>query len=38
MDDFITKIQVEELYDEEQYQELCEFYEWLNQQSEQEEK
>jgi len=32
MDDFITKVQVEEIYDEQQFQEMVEFYEWLNEQ------
>lgn len=32
MDDFLTNIQVEELYDEQQFQEMQEFYEWLNEQ------
>lgn len=36
VDDFITKIQVEEIYDEQQLQEMHEFYEWLNKQNEQE--
>lgn len=34
IDDFITKIQVEELYDERQLQEMHEYYEWLNKQNE----
>ena len=33
MDDFLTKVQVEELYDEQQLQEINEYYEWLNQQN-----
>lgn len=32
MDDFLTKIQVEEIYDEQQLQEINEYYEYLNQQ------
>jgi hypothetical protein len=36
LDDFITKIQVEEIYDEQQLQELHEFYDWINNQPEQE--
>lgn len=34
IDDFIAKIQVEELYDEQQLQEMHEYYEWLNKQNE----
>ena len=34
IDDFIAKIQVEELYDERQLQEMHEYYEWLNKQNE----
>ena len=37
MDDFITHPQVEELYDEIQYQEMIEFYEWLNKQNDEQE-
>ena len=33
MDDFLTKVQVEEIYDERQLQELNDYYEWLNQQN-----
>jgi hypothetical protein len=33
MDDFLTKVQVEEIYDEQQLQEIHEYYEWLNQQN-----
>jgi hypothetical protein len=32
LDDFLTKVQVEEIYDEQQLQELNEFYEYINQQ------
>jgi hypothetical protein len=32
MDDFITNVQVEEIYDEQQLKEMHEFYEWLNEQ------
>jgi hypothetical protein len=32
MDDFITKVQVEEIYDEQQLKEIEEFYEYLNEQ------
>jgi hypothetical protein len=32
MDDFITKVQVEEIYDEQQLQEMHEYYEYLNEQ------
>jgi hypothetical protein len=31
MDDFLTKVQVEEIYNEDQLQEINEYYEWLNQ-------
>lgn len=33
MDDFLTKVQVEEIYDEQQLQELNDYYEWLEQQN-----
>lgn len=36
LDDFITKVQVEEIYDETQLQELHEFYNWLNTEHEKE--
>jgi hypothetical protein len=32
LDDFLAKVQVEEIYDEQQLQELNEFYEYINQQ------
>ena len=34
IDDFIAKIQVEELYNERQLQEIHEYYDWLNKQNE----
>ena len=36
IDKFITEIQVEEVYTDQQQQELNEYYEWLNNQNEQE--
>lgn len=33
MDDFLTKVQVEEIYNEQQLQEIHEYYEWLEQQN-----
>lgn len=35
LNDFITQVQVEEIYDETQYQEMIEFYEWLENQNDQ---
>ena len=36
LDDFITKVQVEEIYDEQHQQDLYDYYEWLTEQNEQE--
>ena len=33
MDDFTTKVQVEEFYDEQQLQEMHDFFEWLSTQN-----
>lgn len=33
VDDFITKVQVEEIYDETHLQDLHDYYEWLEQQN-----